>query len=105
MSKEQVYDEKIFPLMGEVIRICKEHKIAMLADFALDDVDLHCTTALLADEFGPSEEQIHAYRLFKPKKSLAVAITEETKPDGLKKITIRGLCAAIQDTEVRDEEN
>lgn len=31
MNKEQVYDEKIAPLMTQIIAICQEHKIAMLA--------------------------------------------------------------------------
>lgn len=87
-TKEEIYDKKINPLMGQIIDICREHKIAMLADFKLDG-DLKCTSALLADEFSPSEDQREAYRALQPKKPFMAAITEETKDDGSKKITIR----------------
>lgn len=35
MNKEQVYDEKINPLMAQIIEICEEHGIAMFCDFAI----------------------------------------------------------------------
>jgi hypothetical protein len=35
-TKEQVYDERIFPLMSRVLAICDEHKVAMIACFALE---------------------------------------------------------------------
>lgn len=85
--KEQIYDEQIDPLMRQVIAICKEHKIAMIADFALDE-DLKCTTALLADEFSPSANQIKALEILKPRKAYALAGTTETLPDGSKRISI-----------------
>lgn len=43
MTKEQVYDSEISPLMEKIIAICKKHKIAMLCDFGLGD-DLKCTS-------------------------------------------------------------
>jgi hypothetical protein len=50
MSKEQAYDDHVSPLMAQVIALCKEHKINMAAQFALDcDGDngpLYCTTIL-----------------------------------------------------------
>ena len=63
MTKEQVYDEHLFPLMKQVIRVCQEHRIAMLATFALpsdDDPDLRCTTALLTDEYDPPKDLLRA---------------------------------------------
>lgn len=54
-AKESAYDEHISPLMGQVIKLCKEHKINMAAQFALDVGDdgddhdghvLYCTTVL-----------------------------------------------------------
>jgi hypothetical protein len=33
MNKEQVYDDKISPLMQQIIDICKEHGIAMMASY------------------------------------------------------------------------
>lgn len=53
-TKEEIYDSQINPLMAEIIRICKEHKIAHIASFALDG-DLLCTTHRLADECDPPD--------------------------------------------------
>lgn len=88
MTKEEIYDNQINPLMAQIIEICKEHKIAMLADFTLDE-DLRCTSCLLADEYGPSEGQLRAHAILKPQKTFALAETIETKPDGSKHVTIR----------------
>jgi hypothetical protein len=87
-TKEQIYDECICELMERVIAICKEHKIALIADFALDE-DLHCTTALLDAEYNPSASQLQALRALKPKPSVAFAETHETMPNGSKRISIR----------------
>jgi len=66
MSKEEVYDSEINPLMLKIIEICKREKIALLANFQLSgkgEEDLKCTTALLAKDFEPSKEQIGALSL------------------------------------------
>ena len=48
--KEGAYDEHISPLMTQIIRLCKAHKINMAAQFALDvndeDSTMFCTTVL-----------------------------------------------------------
>lgn len=52
MNKEQVYDEKISPLMRQVIEICQEHNIGMIADFEIpndEDSDLCCTSSTPGD--------------------------------------------------------
>jgi hypothetical protein len=49
---EAVYDEKIFPLMAQIIDICREHRMPMFASFlygrdssGTDDEQCHfCTT-------------------------------------------------------------
>lgn len=67
-TKEEIYDAEINPLMTQIIAICKEHKIALLATFELpcdDDPDLACTTALLADEYEPSEKVLEALRVIR----------------------------------------
>lgn len=60
MTKEEIYDQQISPLMTQVIAICKEHKIANVCSFALgDDEDgdsLLCTTVMTTEEFEPPEE-------------------------------------------------
>ena len=66
-TKEQVYDAKIFPLMAQIIEICKRAKIPMVANFQLSlpgEEDLRCTTALIEKEYGPSKDQELATDLF-----------------------------------------
>lgn len=50
-DKESIYDEKINPLMAQIIEICKEHDIKMFATFYLKEStesenDMYCTTNL-----------------------------------------------------------
>lgn len=68
--KEAIYDAQINPLMAQIIEICREHKIAVVASFALgpDDPDnpdsqLMCTTTLIDDEKEPTDAQVQAARL------------------------------------------
>lgn len=67
MSKESVYDREVNPLMAKIIAICKKHKIAMFASFALspttDDDQIACTTALLDGSHDPPEMLLDAYRV------------------------------------------
>lgn len=61
MNKEQVYDDQISPLMQQIIGICKEQGIAMVASFDIahdgegpngeDCSSLVCST-LLPDDSG-----------------------------------------------------
>jgi len=87
-TKEQVYDNQINPLMAKILKICKQHKIAMLANFRLDD-DLQVTSALLAEEYEPSDGQLQALRNFEPEPAFAMAETTTEMPDGTKRITLR----------------
>lgn len=79
--KEEIYDEQIFPLMAQVIEICKRHRIPMLFDVALgcesedDDGQLKCTTVLLDDEYEPSPEMLQAYEHIRPKRATFAAFT------------------------------
>lgn len=47
---ESVYDEKISPLMQQIIDICKEHSMPMVASFAYENSEERgigcCTTTL-----------------------------------------------------------
>jgi hypothetical protein len=88
MTKGQVYDSQIAPLMEQIIEICKQTKIAMIADFGLDD-DIHCTSALLANEYFPSDGQLEALKAVSPKRGIAVAETIETLSDGSKRVKIQ----------------
>jgi hypothetical protein len=47
MTKENVYDEQISPLVHRIIAICREDEIALLLSAQLEDEDereLFCTT-------------------------------------------------------------
>lgn len=51
MNKEEAYDEKISPLMTQIIAICREHGIAMLASYSIpvEGKENQCCTTHLAD--------------------------------------------------------
>lgn len=58
MTQEEIYDSKISPLMTQIIAICKEHKMPMIACFACpndneeeDGATLRCSTALYGPDF------------------------------------------------------
>ena len=51
IDKEAIYDEKISPLVGQIIDICKHENIPFLMDFALREKDeevdeVYCCTAI-----------------------------------------------------------
>lgn len=62
MTKEEVYDTEIFPLMGKIIEICHRAKIAALCNFHLGD-NLMCTTATLEEDHEPLKEQLASLNL------------------------------------------
>lgn len=66
-TKEEIYDDQISPLMSKVIAICKEHKIANVCSFFLGDSEegsgLHCTTAMVQEDFEPSDELEQCYSI------------------------------------------
>lgn len=64
MNKEQIYDEKISPLMADIIDVCKQNKIAFVASFAIpndEDNDLRCTSALFESR-EKSTENVDDFR-------------------------------------------
>lgn len=79
-DKESVYDEKISPLMTQIIEICKDEGISMLADFYLrppgEQDDLHCITYLPAEGDIPEHYPDIKSRLYnRGEKVWAAAIT------------------------------
>jgi hypothetical protein len=56
MSKEEVYDSEITPLMDRIVKICEQHKIPMLANFNLDK--FAASLWILRDDYSPSLEQL-----------------------------------------------
>ncbi|WP_175810615.1 hypothetical protein [Burkholderia cepacia] len=69
ITKEQIYDEKISPLMTQIIAICKEHGIPIVASFFTpgdDDPELAVTTALLGNGFEAPKNFENALRELRP---------------------------------------
>ena len=79
MNKEEVYDTLISPHMEEIIKTCKEHKIAMVAQFAIpneSDPDLCCTSALTTKEYHAPPHMTEACSLLKNGRSgMVMAMT------------------------------
>ena len=93
-TKEEFYDDHIFPLMKEILTFCKAQKISMVASFELDpDEDdpadpLMCTSQLISPETkSPSLRE--AAQILGPRRPVVLAETIETRPDGGKNVTIR----------------
>lgn len=77
-TKEEVYDAEVYPLMAQIIAICKRNKIAMLASFTLDlNESLQCTTALLDDEYEPHRNLLKARDAIYKRQPSCLAITIE----------------------------
>lgn len=85
MNKEEIYDSQVFPLMQQIIQICKDSGIAMLADFAIpteEDEGLRCTS-IIPDETGNNEQlQLNAYEHIRRGGSSAPAMMTTTHGDG-----------------------
>lgn len=91
-SKEDVYDEKISPLMQQIIAICKEHNIPMVALFQYADSEENgpafCKTTLPIEGFA-SDKIRELSRRMAPERPVVLAEAAVTNPDGSKSITIR----------------
>jgi len=50
-DKETIYDEKVSPLMKEIIEICKENNIEMVFScFLREEDDMYCNTYIPSTE-------------------------------------------------------
>lgn len=81
MNKEEAYDRRLAPLVAEIIEICKEHKIAMLASWYIpteEEPDLCCSTALLGGDYDTPESYHVAYRAIRHGGSQSLAMTLTT---------------------------
>ena len=78
MNKEHIYDSQIFPLMGQIIDICKQHRIAFVASFSIpndDDPSLVCTSAILEDDCIPPASFLKALRCLRRNIAQSAMIT------------------------------
>jgi hypothetical protein len=89
MSKENVYDEQISPLVHQIIEICKEHNIALLLSAQLQDEDdetLYCTSILPGDEDVSDERFVQALNIIRPPSRSVMHMTT-THADGSQTLT------------------
>ena len=75
--REAIYDDEIYPLMEQVIAICKRADIPMVANFRLDG-DLACTTAIPAT-LGYGERQQVALDTLYPPPAITFGLTIYTE--------------------------
>lgn len=61
-KKEKVYDDKIAPLMSQIIEICKEEGMPMFADFQIGNKDF-CTTYIYPENVGGRNVVIQLYNM------------------------------------------
>lgn len=90
MTKEQVYDEQIFPLMAQILEICEARKIAMVASFAIpndEDPDLCCSSALTTAEYEPPEYLKAAVRVISGSARGAGVMLRTEHADGSQTLT------------------
>lgn len=76
MTKEEVYDTLIHPLIAQIQEICEQHKLSMLTTFQLDG-DMACTTALLDKEWGSPAEFYQALDVLYGTESSPMMITKK----------------------------
>lgn len=71
-TKEDIYDEQIKPLMHKIYDICKENRIAMLAQFSIPGANdpaqntLQVMTSLLEDDCDPPQTMLNALEALRP---------------------------------------
>ncbi len=73
-DKETVYDEQIAPIMGQIIAICKEHRIPLVARFQYadseDDGPAFVTTVLVAGGVA-CREMVDLAQMVRPRRPVA----------------------------------
>lgn len=90
-TEEQAYDERIAPLMAQIIDICKERQIPLVASFQYandEEGPAYCTTVIITGT-RPSVTMRRLASEMRPNQEFALAETHVTNPNGSKSITIR----------------
>lgn len=86
MTKEEIYDEQIAPLMEQIIAICNAHKIANVLTFSLDrESGLVCTSCNVSEETDPPEPFLKLVGVLFPKQRGPLMVTVD-HGDGTKTI-------------------
>lgn len=91
---EDIYDAQISPLMSQIIEICKEHNIPMVATFQYakhteeEGSFSNCSTIILTKERA-AKKMFRIANEIQASDTVALAETHITNPDGSKEIRIR----------------
>lgn len=89
-TKEQIHDSLIFPLMAQIIAICKEHHISMIAsyDIPTPEEETLCCTTHLPDETGELSPRIQKMRrAAQISRAPSMSMITVTESDGAKTMT------------------
>ncbi len=89
-NHEPIYDEKIAPLMAQIIAICKERNIPFLATFQLTDQayeqeednggnPLYCTSVLQPEGCDEQLNKAVDVLLYHPRSALVVSIAKRSE--------------------------
>lgn len=89
-DKEAIYDEKISPLMKEIIELCKKYEMPLVAQFQIANTEdkgpFFCTTTLPFDGCDQIQQLVEMVR---PKQPVVLAETTYTTPEGATHVKIR----------------
>jgi hypothetical protein len=90
-NKEDIYDEKIAPLMAEILKICKENELPIVCtiQYGCDEEDraLFCTSTI-CNQSHADKKMLRLAEAHKPERAVNFAETY-TKPDGTKEVRIQ----------------
>lgn len=78
MTREEIYNTQINPLMAQILQICQANKIPMLADFDLaseENAALKCTSCLLDPTWKPGPEMLRAFQHLRPRAESPMMVT------------------------------
>ncbi len=82
-AREEAYDAELFPLMSQVIEVCKRHGIPVFAAFEITDADDEepgwCTTSIVPADSSPQLLDI-ARRWESVRRPALVALTIVSSP-------------------------
>ena len=73
MSKEEIFDEHIQPLMAQILDLCKQHGIAVAISFDVTDAEAEDATPLYCSLLLPDETGSFPEGLVKDQAALILA--------------------------------
>jgi hypothetical protein len=83
---EQVYDEKINPLMAQIITICKDNDLPFVASFQMNSDGDFCSSALLPENRPVDPMLERLFGVLRPPRASMMMLTTKDK-DGNTEMT------------------